>query len=137
MEMREHGRKACAESALAGVDRRIRLSNDGMMFLSNPFSVWINSFCLFAPHLHRFGVEILAGRHCGIFNPGFYLGFTHCHRCHKIFSPKPTAPFTTFVGLKYREPKMASHDLRAGSAKHRCLYSIITWAFLTKNMGAC
>src|ERR1700722_3885757 len=39
----------------------------------------------------------------------------------------PTLSFTTFAGPKYRAPKMASHDLRAGSAKHRCLRSIVTW----------
>jgi hypothetical protein len=75
METIPNSRARYHGSALAGVDRRIRLSNDGMMLL-NPFGVWIDLFCLFAPHLHRFGVEILAGRHCGIFKPGFCLGFT-------------------------------------------------------------
>jgi hypothetical protein len=31
---------------------------------------------------------------------------------------------------------MASHDLRAGSAKHRCLCSIVTWTSSATNMDA-
>jgi hypothetical protein len=31
---------------------------------------------------------------------------------------------------------MASHDLRAGSTRHGCLCSIITWTSSTTNMGA-
>jgi hypothetical protein len=41
-----------------------------------------------------------------------------------------------FAGPKYSEPKMASHDLRAGSAKYRCLCSIVTWTSSATNMDA-
>ena len=55
----------------------------------------------------------------------------------QILLPPPSHPatlsFTTFAGPKYCGPKMASHDLRAGSAKHGCL---IAWTSSTTNMGA-
>jgi hypothetical protein len=37
---------------------------------------------------------------------------------------------------KYREPKMASHDLRAGSFKDGCLCSFVTQTSSTINRGA-
>jgi hypothetical protein len=59
-----------------------------------------------------------------------------CPETSWCFPPPLTVSFTTCAGPKYREPKMASHDLRAGSFKDGYLCNIITWASSTTNMDA-
>jgi hypothetical protein len=50
--------------------------------------------------------------------------------------PSPAYPLSPLLQAQnIASPKMASYDLRAGSAKHGCLCSIITWTSSTTNMA--
>lgn len=48
----------------------------------------------------------------------------------------PYTVFHHFAGPKYREPKMTSHELRAGYTKRRCPYGIVKWTSSAPHMDA-